>query len=107
MNERKRDIAIMRSLGAKKQTILNIILIEGFIISFIGGILGIIISHLLIFIFKDTISNIVGIHISGTVFNIFEFYILTGTVLLGLIVTIIPALKAYNTDVASNLAPVS
>lgn len=107
MNERKRDIAIMRSLGAKKQTILNIILIEGFIISFIGGILGIIISHLLIFIFKDTISNIAGIQISGTVFNIFEFYILTGTVLLGLIVTIIPALKAYNTDVASNLAPVS
>ncbi len=107
MNERKRDIAIMRSLGARKQTILNIILIEGFIISFIGGILGIIISHLLIFIFKDTISNIAGIQISGTVFNIFEFYILTGTVLLGLIVTIIPALKAYNTDVAGNLAPVS
>lgn len=107
MNERKRDIAIMRSLGARKQTILNIILIEGFIISFIGGILGITISHLLIFIFKDTISNIAGIQISGTVFNIFEFYILTGTVLLGLIVTVIPALKAYNTDVAGNLAPVS
>lgn len=107
MNERKRDIAIMRSLGAKKNTILNIIMLEGFIISFIGGALGIITSHLLIIVFSDTISNIAGIQISGTIFNLFELYILAGTVLLGLVVTIIPALKAYNTDVASNLAPVS
>lgn len=107
MNERKRDIAIMRSLGARKNTILSIILTEGFLISFIGGILGIIISHLLIFILKDTISNIAGIQINGTGFYPFELYILAGTVLLGLFVTLIPALKAYNTDVASNLAPVS
>ncbi len=107
MNERKRDIAIMRSLGARKNTILNIILIEGFIVSFIGGLFGIIVSHVLIFLFRDTISNTAGIQISGTLFNIFEFYILAGTVALGLIVTLIPALKAYNTDVASNLAPVS
>jgi putative ABC transport system permease protein len=107
MNERKRDIAIMRSLGARKNTILNIILTEGFLVSFIGGILGIIISHLLIFILKDTISNIAGIQINGSGFYPFELYILSGTVLLGVIVTLIPALKAYNTDVASNLAPVS
>lgn len=107
MNERKRDIAIMRSLGARKNTILNIILTEGFLVSFIGGILGIIISHLLIFILKDTISNIAGIQINGTGFYPFELYILAGTVLLGVFVTLIPALKAYNTDVASNLAPVS
>jgi putative ABC transport system permease protein len=107
MNERKRDIAIMRALGAKKQTILNIILMEGFLLSFIGGLLGLIVSHLLIIIFSDVISDLAGIQISGTVFNVFEFYILTGTVLLGLVVTIIPALKAYNTDVAGNLAPVS
>lgn len=107
MNERKRDIAIMRSLGARRNTILNIILTEGFIISFIGGSLGIIASHLLIFLFRDTISNTAGIQISGTAINLFELYILAGTVLLGLVVTIIPALKAYNTDVAGNLAPVS
>ena len=107
MNERKRDIAIMRSLGARKNTILSIILTEGFLISFIGGILGIIISHLLIFILKDTISNIAGIQINGTGFYPFELYILAGTVLLGVFVTLIPAFKAYNTDVASNLAPVS
>jgi len=107
MNERKRDIAIMRSLGARKNTILNIILTEGFLVSFIGGILGIFISHLLIFILKDTISNIAGIQINGSGFYPFELYILAGTVLLGVIVTLIPALKAYNTDVASNLAPVS
>lgn len=107
MNERKRDIAIMRSLGARKNTILNIILTEGFLVSFIGGGLGIIISHILIFILKDTISNIAGIQINGTGFYPFELYILAGTVLLGVFVTLIPALKAYNTDVASNLAPVS
>jgi len=107
MNERKRDIAIMRSLGARKKTILSIILMEGFVISFVGGITGIVASHLLIYFFRETISNLAGIQINGTVINAFEFYILAGTILLGLIVTTIPALKAYNTDVSKNLAPVS
>ncbi len=107
MNERKRDIAIMRSLGAGKFIILKIIIFEGAAISLAGASAGIILGHFVIIILKNKISDIAGIQISGTAFSIYEIYILLGTFVLGVIVSIVPALKAYKTDVAANLNPVS
>ena len=107
MNERKRDIAIMRSLGATKFTILKIIVMEGALISFTGAMSGVLLGHFVIYIMRNKISDLAGINISGTAFNIFELYILAGTIILGTFVSVIPALKAYNTDVAKNLNPVS
>ncbi|MCG8638224.1 MAG: FtsX-like permease family protein, partial [Desulfobacterales bacterium] len=42
--ERTREIGLRRSLGASRMSVLRQILIESIIISFIGGILGIIIA---------------------------------------------------------------
>ena len=107
MNERKRDIAIMRSLGATRFKILKIIILEGALISFTGALSGILLGQFVIFMMKNKISDLAGIQISGTNFNVFELYIFAGTVLLGVLVSMIPALKAYKTDVAKNLNPVS
>ena len=107
MNERKRDIAIMRSLGATKFAILKIIVLEGALLSITGSAAGILLGHVAVFFMKNKISELAGIQISGTTFNIFELYILAGTLLLGILVSTIPALKAYKTDVAKNLNPVS
>jgi len=107
MSERKRDIAIMRSLGATKLTILKIVILEGALLSFTGAAAGILLGHIVVFFMKNNISDLAGIQISGTTFSIIELYILAGTLLLGILVSIIPALKAYKTDVAKNLNPVS
>ena len=106
MNERRRDIAIMRSLGASKFNIMKIILLEGIIISFFGAMSGIIFGHTGIFLLKEKISELAGIEISGMSFSKYEIYLFIGTILLSAIVSIVPALKAYRTDVARNLNPV-
>jgi putative ABC transport system permease protein len=107
INERKRDIAIMRSLGAKKSFIFGIIISEGFLISLAGALSGIFTAHFLIYLFRNKISEAAGIQISGTAYNSNELYIVIGTIILGMIVSLIPAVKAYRTDVAKNLSPVS
>jgi putative ABC transport system permease protein len=107
INERRRDIAIMRSLGAKKSFIFGIIISEGFLISMTGALAGIFTAHFLIYLFSDKISEMAGIQISGTAYNSNELYIVIGTIILGMIVSLIPAIKAYRTDVAKNLSPVS
>jgi putative ABC transport system permease protein len=107
MNERKRDIAIMRSLGASKFTVLKIIVMEGALISFTGAVSGTLLGHFVIFIMKSKISDLAGIQITGTTFNVSELYILAGTILLGIFASMIPAIKAYKTDVAKNLNPLS
>jgi len=44
VSERTREIGIMKSLGAKRRTILSIFLLEAFFISVIGGFLGVCLS---------------------------------------------------------------
>lgn len=103
INERKNEIAIMRSLGASKSNIFSIIILEGMIISFIGSVFGFICGHLIVYFLSPLISEKTGVYITGLVFNIFELYLVSGTIILGILVSIIPAIKAYRTDVATNL----
>ncbi|MBK6536676.1 MAG: ABC transporter permease [Ignavibacteria bacterium] len=103
MNERMREIAIMRSLGARRFLIMKIIIFEGMFLSAAGAILGSISGHIAVFLLEEKISGLSGIKISGFVFSMFEVYLITGTIILGIIVSIIPAVKAYRTDVSKNL----
>lgn len=47
-NERRREVGILRALGAKKSHIVNLFLSEAFIISFLGSLIGILLGHYLI-----------------------------------------------------------
>lgn len=47
-NERRREVGILRALGAKKSHIINLFLSEALIISLLGGIIGIFLGHYLI-----------------------------------------------------------
>lgn len=47
--ERKREVGILRAIGARKSHIIRMFLSEAFIISLTGGLIGIVIGHFLIF----------------------------------------------------------
>ncbi len=55
VNERQREIGILRSLGAKKSGVFYLITIEAFIISIIGGITGILAGGVLLLLIKEPI----------------------------------------------------
>lgn len=103
MNERMREIAVMRSLGAGRFLIMKIIIFEGMFLSLTGAILGSFSGHIAVFLFEEKISALSGIKISGAVFSMFEIYLIAGTVILGMLVSFIPAVKAYRTDVSKIL----
>lgn len=103
MNERKREIAIMRSLGARKSLIMNLIIAEGIIITLSGAVTGVILSHVLIFLAKNKISELAGIQITGN-FSAFEFLIIGAALLLGIVVSIIPGFRAYRTEAGKVLS---
>lgn len=103
MNERMRDIAIMRSLGARRFLISEIIIFEGIFLGLTGALAGSISGHIAVMLLEEKISKLSGIKISGFVFNSFEIYLISGTVILAALVSIIPAFRAYRTDVSKNL----
>jgi FtsX-like permease family len=43
--ERRREIATMRALGARRATILRIVLLESCVITLVGGCAGVVVGH--------------------------------------------------------------
>ncbi|MEM9587153.1 MAG: FtsX-like permease family protein [Planctomycetota bacterium] len=104
MNDRKRDIAVMRALGARRETVTAIILAESLLIAFIGGITGWLIAHAGLYSQAARIEDQTGVSVGPLTMSSYEIYVLPLVVALALLAGIIPALTAYRTDVAQNLS---
>lgn len=105
MNERRFGIAIMRSLGASRGTIFATILVESATLCGIGGIVGVPLGHFAVMLAGDYIYRASGAVIHSWSFSFYEIFLVLGAVVLGTLVGILPAMKAYETDIAANLNP--
>jgi putative ABC transport system permease protein len=107
MNERRREFAILRALGARRATVFSTIVLEAASIAALGSVCGYavyaaILSGVAIIIKAQT----------GVVLDVLQVHpalVLTPAIMifLGALAGVIPAIKAYATDVATNLAPIS
>jgi putative ABC transport system permease protein len=105
MNERTRDIAVMRALGASRDRVLLIILMESILISVGGGFLGWFAGHGLAKLASPLIERRTGISVGFLSLNWqAELLIIPGLVLVGILAGLLPAIMAYRTDVSRSLA---
>lgn len=105
MNERKRDIAVMRALGARRDIILYIVLLESILIAFSGGLMGWLLGHFSGLLASGKIEEHTGLQVG--MFNTIssqELIIIPGLIVLAVLAGIVPAMAAYRTDVSKNLA---
>lgn len=105
INERRREFAILRALGARRSTVFSAIVFEAAAIAALGALLGFAVYAVIL-----GGAAIVVRAQTGVVLEVFRYdavLILTplGMVALGALAGILPAIKAYTTDVADNLAP--
>ena len=103
MKNRKYEIAMMRASGATSKLVLISILTEGFLIAFIGGLLGVFMGHILLEIMGQYLTNHYHYQFSGLIFNSFELWLLIGTIATGIFSAFMPAIAAYNMDISSTL----
>lgn len=104
MNERRRDIAVMRALGARREMVLAIILLESLLLAVLGGALGWLIGHGVGFLASPLVEERTGIQVgflSAT--TRMEWMLVPGLVVLATLAGIVPALVAYRTNVSKNL----
>jgi len=103
MNERRHEIAVMRALGAKRRTVMLIILLESILLSLAGGVVGVVFGHTLIGILGPWISESLRVPVSAFQFQWIELWLIPGLTILASIVGYLPAVMAYRTDVAESL----
>jgi putative ABC transport system permease protein len=105
--QRTREIATMRALGARRLTILLIVLLESCTIALIGGVIGFTGGYGMAQLGAQIIAERGGLALSPPAFTALHLLVLAAVVLLGTLAGIIPAIMAYRTEVAENLAPLS
>ena len=103
VEQRKYDIAIFRSLGSSKQNIFSLIMIESFLIVFIGSFFGLILGQLLIEIISEFYFQSQEFGIKGFIFipKLYLLWILF--ILTSQIIAILPAIKAYKIQIKNIL----
>ncbi len=103
MSDRRREISIMRALGAARSSVFSIILAESVLLCAIGGFVGLILGHGLVFLASDRIAAETGLLLDPWAFQWTELLIFPVLFVMAVVVGFLPALTAYRTDVASNL----
>ncbi|MDR9367243.1 MAG: FtsX-like permease family protein [Balneolaceae bacterium] len=104
MKERKYDLAVMRTLGGRRITLMKQILLEGTCLVLPGAILGIVLAHIGIAFLSSTYQQAEQFNINAWVFLPEEFLILGGAVLLGMLSSLVPAVIAFRTPISTTLS---
>jgi len=104
LKERRYDLAIMRSMGASRSKLFNSVLLEGGILTFLGSVIGLFLGHGVLIVLSIVVEETRKAGISGIVFYNEEWIILAGSLFLGMLCALIPALQAYRTDISKVLS---
>jgi putative ABC transport system permease protein len=121
MNDRRHEIAVMRALGASRETVMTVILLEAVLLSIGGGAIGWLGGHALNVASAPYIEDRTGVTLGffdmappleslelgglGQIISKLspEVAIIPSLLALAMIVGMLPALEAYRTDVAKSL----
>ncbi|MEP1035218.1 FtsX-like permease family protein [Ekhidna sp.] len=101
LKERKYELAIMRSMGASQVKIFLLIMTEGIVLTIIGSMCGFGLAHMGFVILVGTMEQIQA---SGMFFVPDEYYVMLGSLAVGIFASIIPAFLAYKSDISETLS---
>ncbi|MDB5389189.1 MAG: hypothetical protein JWM11_4835 [Planctomycetaceae bacterium] len=103
MADRRREIAVMRALGAQRSTVFWIIFCESVLLCAGGGLFGMLLGHGLVVFAAPLLEAKTGLLINPWAFEQWELVLLPAMIGLASLIGIIPGMTAYRTDVAKAL----
>ncbi len=105
MNERRRDIAILRALGAHRRTVFGAIVFEAMSLAALGMLLGFVVYAVILTAVAQIIRTQTGVVIEPMAWHAVMLWAPLGMIAISALAGVVPALKAYRTDVATHLVP--
>lgn len=104
LNERRREMAILRSVGAGPRHILFLLMLESFVVSLLGCALGLGLVTLLALTGDGLLARF-GLATLPIAVNAEEMQLLGVVLVCGLLVSLLPAWRAYRLSLADGLIP--
>jgi putative ABC transport system permease protein len=99
LKERRYELALMRVMGGGKTKLFSLIVLEGLILSIIGYLIGILLSHVAMEVMAYYLQSDYRYSFTGFRWLSEEWLLLLLSLGIGFVAAVIPAWRASNTDI--------
>ena len=103
LNERRREMAIFRAMGAQPRVVLGLLVLEAVLMVALGAILGLALLYLGLFVGQPLIDSAFGLWLPIEAPTLRELWAMFGVLVSGAIVSMVPALRAYRMSLADGM----
>jgi len=104
LNERAYDIAVLRTLGARRGSIATMMLLEALILAVLGGAFGLALAHGLAAVLAWWMVRQESIPIDAWSFSAKELWLLVPSLLAATLAAMLPSWRAAQADISATLA---
>ena len=103
VNQRNREIALLRVVGASPRSIFSILILEGIMISLTSILISILLMLLLNIIFNPILDTEYGIYLEYNFLSTYNIIFYCSVVLISILVGLIPAYRGYKKSLNSGI----
>ncbi|MEZ5933651.1 MAG: ABC transporter permease [Alphaproteobacteria bacterium] len=103
LNERRREMAILRSVGARPRTVLGLLVAEAGLLGLLGAVLGVVLLYLVLLVVRPLVDTEFGLYLEIGWLTSREQLSLVAIVVAGLLAGLLPALRAYRLSLADGM----
>jgi putative ABC transport system permease protein len=103
LNERRREMAILRSVGARPFTILSLLVTEAGVLTLAGVVFGTALLYGALILLQPFIDRNYGLHIAIEPLSQYQMIVLACIVAAGFLAGLLPALRAYRLSLADGM----
>ncbi|MEM7425034.1 MAG: ABC transporter permease [Pseudomonadota bacterium] len=103
LNERRREIAILRSAGAGPGTVIGLLISEAALLTTAGVLLGVAATYILLFILRPVVDALYGLYLDISPPTGLEWAAMAAIIAGGILAGLIPALRAYRQSLADGM----
>ena len=103
LNERRREMAIFRAMGARPRVILGLLILEACLMAAIGAALGLVLLYMGLTIAQPLVDSAFGLWLPIDAPTLHELWVLVSVIAAGAIVSLVPAFRAYRLSLADGM----
>ncbi len=104
LQERRREMAILRSLGAGPRRVALLLVLESGVLAAVGAVVGMVATYALLLVGRGVAERHFGIFIPLSAPQRLEWLYLGGVIVAGVLVGLLPAWRAYRNALQDGLA---
>jgi putative ABC transport system permease protein len=103
LNERRREMAILRSVGARPLLVFTLIVGESALLTLLGVTIGISLLYVLLIVSQPLILTRFGIFIAISAISLYELWLIVIICLAGIVIGLIPGYRIYRYSLADGM----